>query len=275
MMCESRDTVDHRERVSEVSCVFYDEGAFTVKKKDVPKEKELKIKVNGTEIVNVLCTPLKLDFLVYGYLYLEGFISKTGDVKELKWSECKDEVELTIPKDSSLKLEGKTIPVGLGGGLVYKGKRKIKSGLKISPQDLIQLIEGFNRYCELERNAEGIHTSAISDLKDLVIIADDIGRHNTIDKIAGESLLREFETKDKILLTTGRISSDMVFKAAKMGVPILVTRRSPTEGAIYHAKDLGITLVGQAQKSRFSVFSHAERVGFFGKLGGKNGRKDT
>jgi FdhD protein len=108
----------------------------------------------------------------------------------------------------------------------------------------------------------GVHTSALSDAKELIIVAEDIGRHNTLNKIQGECLLRGLSTKDRLLLITGRISSEMLLKAAKMQVPIVVSRHSPTGRAIMLARDLGISLIGQARGSRLAVFSHPERLGY-------------
>lgn len=253
-------------KVIDVTCASYFDENFVVQKTSVPKEKEVKLSVNGIELVNILCTPAKLDFLVYGYLYLEGIISKIDDVREIKWSEDGKEVQVTVSKDGSIPSEGRTIPVGLGGGAIFKrDEKRVDSKLRVSANDLIGLISKFNHYLESERNAGGIHTSALANSKELLMIADDIGRHNTIDKLAGEALLQKLETKDKILLTTGRISSEMIFKGARLGVPIVVTRRSPTDGAIRYAKEIGITLVGHAKKDGFYIFSHAERVGFYGK----------
>ena len=90
--------------------------------------------------------------------------------------------------------------------------------------------------------------------------SEDIGRHNTLDKIQGECLLKGLSTKDRLLLSTGRLSSEMLLKAAKMQVPVVVSRHSTTGTAVSLARDLGITLVGHARGNRLSVFSHPERL---------------
>ncbi len=108
----------------------------------------------------------------------------------------------------------------------------------------------------------GVHTSALSDSKNLLVVAEDIGRHNTLNKIQGECLLRGLSTRDRLLLITGRISSEMLIKAAKMQTPVVVSRHSPTGRAISLAHELGIALVGQARGSRLAVYSHPERLGY-------------
>ena len=107
----------------------------------------------------------------------------------------------------------------------------------------------------------GVHTSALSDTRNLLVVAEDIGRHNTLDKIRGECLMRGISTRDRLLLTTGRISSEMLLKAAKMQSPVVVSRHSPTERAVLLARELGITLVGHARGGRLLVYSHPERLG--------------
>jgi len=106
----------------------------------------------------------------------------------------------------------------------------------------------------------GIHSSALCDRTQILVLAEDIGRHNTLDKIMGECLMRGLPTQDGILLTTGRISSEMLLKAARMQTPIVVSRGSPTERAITLGNKLDITVIGYARGSRLSVFSGDERL---------------
>ena len=116
---------------------------------------------------------------------------------------------------------------------------------------------------ELYRFSGGVHASALADRKNLLVVAEDIGRHNTLDNIQGECLLRGLSTGDQLLLSTGRVSSEMLLKAARMQIPIVVSRHSPTGSAISLARDLGIALVGYARGSRLTVYSHPERLGRF------------
>ena len=113
---------------------------------------------------------------------------------------------------------------------------------------------------ELYQLYGGVHASALCDAKSLLVVAEDIGRHNTLDKIQGECLLNGLSTKDRLLLSTGRVSSEMLLKAAKMQAPVVVSRHSITGSAVSLARELGIALVGHARGSRLSVYSHPERL---------------
>ncbi|MCS7280303.1 MAG: formate dehydrogenase accessory sulfurtransferase FdhD [Desulfobacterota bacterium] len=256
-------TTKVEEKTINVPCDFFFEGDLSQGFATIPREKKLKLKINGVELVNILCTPIKLEFLVIGYLYLEGFISGLDDLKKMVWSYDKNEVDVEILGANSLSPKGRTVPVGLGGGAIFEKEiKKVDSDICFFADELVEAIKNFTGYVEERRQASGIHTSALARSKDLVFVADDIGRHNTLDKLAGEALKSNVRIEEMILITTGRVSSEMILKGAKLGVPLVVSRRSPTEGAVDHAKNLGITLIGHAKKNGFSIFSNPERIKF-------------
>jgi FdhD protein len=240
---------------------FSDEGWLRTSV-HVPSETELTISVNGQELVTLLCTPTKLTCLVFGFLYAEGIISGIGDVASMRV--CEDDsladVRLSNPEYKLPTL--RTLTSGCGGGVAFitQGQR-VNSGLVVAPTEVLSLMKQFQKQMELYRLCGGVHTSALSDTKNLLVVAEDIGRHNTLDKIQGECLLRGLSISDGLLLTTGRVSSEMLLKAAKMQAPVVVSRTSPTGRAISLARDLGIALVGYARGSRLSVYSHPERLG--------------
>jgi len=227
----------------------------------VPSEMELTIYVNRQELVTILCTPTKLNCLVLGFLYAEGIISGMGDVANMRV--CEEEsladVRLSNPKYKLPTM--RTLTSGCGGGVAFitQGQR-VDSGLVVTPTEVLSLMKQFQEQMELYRLCGGVHASALSDTKNLLVVAEDIGRHNTLDKIQGECLLRGLSIRDGLLLSTGRISSEMLLKAAKMQVPVVVSRTSPTGRAISLASGLGIALVGYARGNRLSVYSHPERL---------------
>jgi FdhD protein len=114
---------------------------------------------------------------------------------------------------------------------------------------------------ELYRATGGVHTSVLADGEKIVFVGEDIGRHNTLDKIAGLCLMKNVWPETRILLTTGRISSEMLQKAARLKAPILISRTSPSSLSIQMAERYGITLIGYARRDRFNVYSNPQRVG--------------
>jgi FdhD protein len=247
---------------SEVICNRFSDQGWTRVSVHVPSEREVTIYVNLRELVTILCTPTKLNFLVLGFLYSEGIISGMGDVAMMRV--CDDESEVDV-RLSNLEFElpvKRRLTSGCGGGYAFQtGGQRVDSDLVSAPKEVLSLMKQLQDRMELYRFSGGVHASALCDTEKLLVVAEDIGRHNTLDKIQGECLLRELSTRDGILLSTGRISSEMLFKIAKMQVPIVVSRHSPTGSAISLACDLGITLVGHARGNRLSVYSHPERLG--------------
>jgi FdhD protein len=228
----------------------------------LPGEMALTISVNRQELVTILCTPTKLNCLVLGFLYAEGIISGIGDVANMQVCEEESLADVTL-SDAEYELPTKrTLTPGCGGGATFKIQgQKVDSDLVATPEEVLSLMKQLQEQMVLYRLSGGVHASALADTKNLLVVAEDIGRHNTLDKIQGECLLRGLRTRDRLLLSTGRISSEMLLKAAKMKVPVVVSRHSTTGAAVPLALDLGITLVGHARGSRLSVYSHPQRLG--------------
>ena len=247
---------------SEIVCERFSDERWVKTSVHVPSEMELIIYVNQQELVTILCTPNKLNYLVLGFLYGEGIISGLGDVTMMRRCEEESLADVRL-KNLEFKLPTQRILTsGCGGGAVFKTQgQRVNSGLVVRPTEVLSLMKQLQEQMELYRLSGGVHTSALCDTENLLVLAEDIGRHNTLDKIQGECLMREISTKERLLLTTGRVSSEMLLKAAKMQVPVVVSRHSPTERAVSLARDLGLTLVGHARGGRLLVYSHPERLG--------------
>ncbi|MDA8212612.1 MAG: formate dehydrogenase accessory sulfurtransferase FdhD [Clostridia bacterium] len=249
-------------RTAEIVCHRFSDEGWVRTSVHVPSELELTLYVNQQELVTILCTPKKLNYLVLGFLYGQGIISGIGDVVMMRVCEEESVADVRL-KNPEYKLPTqRTLTSGCGGGAVFKtdGER-VDSGLIAAPTEVLSLMKQLQEQMELYRISGGVHTSALADTGNLLVMAEDIGRHNTLDKIQGECLMRGISTRDRLLLTTGRVSSEMLLKAAKMQVPIVVSRHSPTGSAVSLARDLGITLVGHARGGRMQVYSHPERLG--------------
>ncbi|MFA9433606.1 MAG: formate dehydrogenase accessory sulfurtransferase FdhD [Deltaproteobacteria bacterium] len=228
----------------------------------VPSEMALAIYVNRQELVTILCTPTKLNCLVLGFLYAEGIISGLSDVANMRVCEEESLADVMLSNPEYELPTQRTLTSGCGGGTTFKTQgQRVDSDLVVPPKEVLSLMKQLQTQIGMYRLCGGVHASALSDTKNLLIVAEDIGRHNTLDKIQGECLLRGLSTRDRLLLSTGRVSSETLLKAAKMEAPVVVSRHSPTGSAVSLAHDLGIALVGHARGSRLSVYSHPERLG--------------
>ena len=230
----------------------------------VPKEMAFTIFINTQELVTILCTPIKLNCLVLGYLLAEGIITGMKDVAMMRVCEDDALADVKLVKSDFVLPQRRILTSGCGGGVSFKSDLKdlkLLSSVTIAPKQVLQLMKEMLGKAELYNLSGGIHTSSISDGKTILATGEDIGRHNTLDKIMGECLLRNISTQDKILLTSGRVSSEMLRKAAGMRSPVIVSLTSPTERAVLLARDLDITLAGYARGNRLTVYAHPERLG--------------
>jgi len=229
---------------------------------DIPAETEVTLYVNQQELVSILCTPRKLNCLIIGFLYTEGIISDIGDVSMMRVCDEESEVDVRLNRSDFQLPKKRRLTSGCGGGSTFTMEgRKVDSTLVAEPEEVLSLLGQLQERMELYKVSGGVHTSALADTSKLLVVAEDIGRHNTLDKIQGECLLNGISAKDRLVLTTGRVSSEMLLKCAKMEVPIVVSRHSPTDRAVSIARDLAITLVGYARRSTLTVYSHPERLG--------------
>ncbi len=235
----------------------------TTMEKEMVREVPVTVYVNGKELITFLCTPHNLRYLALGFLYLEGIIAGLDEVALLRVCDEEETIEVRLTRDFEMPTR-RVLTSGCGGGTTFADltvqANKIDSTLKVTPSQILGLMRRLYQEAELYRTTGGVHTSALSDGEKLLIVASDVGRHNTLDKIQGQCLLEEIDTRDRILLTTGRLSAEMLNKAAKMQVPVLVSRTSPTDLAVEMAKAWGITLIGYARGQQIHVYSGEERV---------------
>lgn len=234
---------------------------------EVIEEITLTIYINGGEFVSMMGTPLNQDWLAVGFLMNEGIIKDLGEIKEVIITP--DGCCIDVWLDKEVDLPNKMILTsGCGGGLTSDDPNPGISPLPvvelISPEIILEALNTLQTKDSLYAKARGVHAAGLLDPETgkLIQVAEDIGRHNTIDKIHGASLLQGIETEGKALITTGRISSEMLRKAAFMGCPIIASRTSPTSAAVDLANDWQITLVGYARHGKLRVYCYPERLGF-------------
>jgi len=136
----------------------------------------------------------------------------------------------------------------------------LRRGLTLSPQKILELMEQLQLAPKLHEKTRGTHCSGLADESGMIITREDIGRHNTIDMLGGYMLLKDIEGFDKAVVTTGRISSEIVLKVRKMGIPVIVSHSAPTTRAISLCKELGMTLIGYVRDGKFRVYANVERI---------------
>lgn len=241
-----------------------------VEQKNIACERPLTIYLNWHPIVTLMTLGEKPESLVVGYLKNQGFISNVKLLESVivDW-ETNSAAVITQEKTENLakKLTEKTVTTGCGQGTVFGGftegidQIKLKSP-KLMQSTLYQLLKNINAYNETYKNAGAVHGCAICQQEKILSFVEDVGRHNAVDTLAGDMWLESQTGSDKIFYTTGRLTSEMVIKVAKMGIPILLSRSGVTQMGFELAQQLGITIVARAKGRHFLIYNGAEHVIF-------------
>ena len=235
----------------------------------VVREFPLTIILDNQELVTLLCSPANLEYLAVGFLFSEGLIESKDDIKKLMLDEQRGVVRVETDGDKRLDpqlLSKRFIASGCGRGASFysaadvQSQIRVESQTRISVSDVFALGSEFQRSSQIFKTTGGVHSAALCESKKLLVFSEDIGRHNAIDKIFGECLLKDISTADRIVMTSGRISSEILFKVAKRNIPVLISRSAPTDLALELASDLGITLVGFVRGKRMNVYTGNWRV---------------
>jgi FdhD protein len=223
----------------------------------VPAESPLTLWVNNLRWVTIMCTPVARRQLALGFVYFAGLIGELRDVLVLE--ECLDDpdrinmrlqrTDISLPNEPLL-----TSGCGQGLSLAQAWPEGKVAPSEIEAAQACLLMQELQDQSLIHREVGGTHASALSDGKQLLAVYEDIGRHNTVDKLMGHSLLTGLYTSGTILLTSGRISSEMLYKAVKMRVSAIISRTAPTDLAVELAVRYGVTLMGYARGRRLTQF---------------------
>jgi len=218
----------------------------------VPEEAPVRFFYNGREAVTLLCTPRELKELAVGWLFTERFICGAGEITAL--GVCEDMSTVTVQAspdrwEESSRLR-RAFTSGCGGG---------NTALSQPDDVLARVCNGPGPDCSLikvmlagaiqYKRTGGIHCAALADGKRILFQSEDIGRHNAVDKVIGRGLLEGMLFANTHLLTTGRVSSDMVVKAVRAGIPAVISLSVPTSLAVEIASRAGLLLIGRAARS--------------------------
>ncbi len=233
----------------------------------VIEEISLTIYINGVEFITIMGTPLNQDWLAVGFLKNEGIINGLEDIADLRVTQDGCCIDVWLNRWVELP-EKMIITSGCGGGLTSDHPRVGIKPLQIegctTPGRILDAFTKLQSKDSLYVKARGVHAAGLMDLEsgDVILMAEDIGRHNSIDKLRGACILKGIPTRDMGLLTTGRISSEMLRKGALMGCPVIASRTSPTSMAVELARTWNITLVGYARYGKLRVYCTPERLGY-------------
>lgn len=255
---------------AEIEVIKVNGSESQIKKEQVVTERALTVYLNGQELVTMVYSPGYEKELVTGFLVSEGIIKRPDqlvkfsyDMQEgLAWV---DTAEKSILEETLFMKRYMTSCCGKGRTSFYFANdarlaQKIDSPLQITSKDVSYYINLMEEKSELFRRTGGVHGGALASDGQLQYFAFDIGRHNVLDKLYGQVFLEGIDISRKIIVFSGRISSEILIKTAKMGCPILIGVSAPTDLALNLAKELGITVIGFARQERMNLYTHPERI---------------
>jgi len=235
----------------------------------VVREFPLTIILNNQELVTLLCTPAHLDYLAIGFLSSEGLLKSKDEIKKITVDEPRGVVRVETGEETKQAGElifKRLITSGCGRGASFYsaadivGKAKVDSKTSISTGEVFELVKEFQHRSQIFRTTGGVHSAALCDAKAILVFSEDIGRHNAIDKIFGECILKGIQTEGRVIITSGRVSSEILLKVAKRNIPLLVSKSAPTDMGVKLASDLGVTLIGFVRGNRMNVYANDWRV---------------
>jgi FdhD protein len=247
----------------------FSEGGFRETQVAAIQEVPLTIYLNGKEIVTLLCTGKQPKFLAVGFLKSDGLITEPEQVKTVDVEEEAERLRVSVETShdpfENQRL-GRSITSGCGKGTNFErnvetiSSTTVTTQLSVTPEQILQLSAELDERSTLYRATGGCHNASLATPEGILIFREDIGRHNAIDMICGECFLESIPTNDKLIVSTGRIASEILLKTIRLGVPVIVSRAAATRFSIDLARRTNMTLVGRARKERMIIYNHAGRI---------------
>jgi len=234
----------------------------------VTRELPLTIILNNQELVTLLCSPTDLKYLAIGFLASEGLLKSKDEIRKIMVDDLRGLVRVETEGDNehaSELLFKRLITSGCGRGASFYSAadatgQKVESQMEISADEIFALVNEFQHGSQLYLATHGVHSAALCDRKSILVFNEDIGRHNAIDKIFGRCLLEDIPTDNQIVITSGRITSEILHKVAKRGIPIIISISAPTNLGVRIADSLGITLIASVRGKKMNVYTYGWRV---------------
>ncbi len=224
----------------------------------VTDEIPLTIHVDNNKLSTIICSPDSLKELSVGFLYTSGIIKSIDDIKSITINKNGRDSYISLKRH--LKRQ-KTPLISTSPSNNKKNILKIIfNGSRVASNKITELMEAFQSRSSLFRSTGGVHSAALSTHDKIIIVKEDIGRHNALDKAIGEAVIRKLDTKNLMVFTTGRVSSETILKINKIKSPFLISKSAPTNQAVNISRKINLTLIGFARDSRMNIYSAVERI---------------
>ena len=236
-------------------------------------ENPLTLYVDKREIVTLMTLGQAPEALAIGYLRNQRLVRSIEEIGEVQVDWETDSVAITTRKPTQAaarkmkeKMKKRTVTTGCGQGTVFGDlmeeidSLKLRNDVRLSEETLYALLDAVRRHETIYKSAGAVHGCALASADaEILNFVEDVGRHNAVDAIAGQMWLDRVDGSDKIFYTTGRLTSEMVIKAAQMQIPFLVSRSGLTQMGFEIANKVGITMLGRAVNKHYLLFTGKHR----------------
>jgi len=249
--------------------VRYNGKDASVIQEEVAEEFALTIMLNGTEFATIVCSPFDTRKLVVGFLASEGVILFYDEIKKISIDEKLGFAYVEVAKDiDQLQTDHSKRLIGSCCGksrqFYFKTDAKtaktVMSSFQVSVEQCFRSMEQLHEHSGEFKRTGGVHNAALADSDQLLSVHTDIGRHNALDKLYGHTLVNKMPVRDKMIVFSGRISSEVLLKVSKIGIGVLISKAAPTDLALKLAEELGITAIGFARGTKMNIYTHPHRV---------------
>jgi len=249
----------------------FENGSTQPTEDRIVTEYPVTVKLNGQELMTMVCTPEYIEDMIIGFLASEGVISKYEDIQDIWVQEKEGFVHVNTNKHNPYyhDLQSKRYVTSCCGmsrqGFVFANDaltaKKIDGiRVRISIEDSFRLMDEMQKSATVFQQTGGVHNAALCDSNGIILNRMDIGRHNALDKIYGYCLKNNLSIRDKVIVFSGRISSEILLKVAKIGCEMILSKSAPTELALQLAEQLGITTIGFIRNQSLNVYTYPDRI---------------
>lgn len=255
---------------SKWNIIKWQQGEVSNKQDLIVTESPLTIMVNGEEFATMVCSWTHIEELVVGFLAAEGAILSYADIKKLQVDQDKGYAYVEL--SGGLKITKELTSKRFIGSCCGKSRqsfyfhsdvrtaRTSRSKLQLSIETCIHAMQQMQAESNTFQQTGGVHNAALFQGEQQLVSMTDIGRHNALDKVYGYCLMQRIPLKDKYLCFSGRVSSEILLKVAKIGTGIILSKSAPTDLALRFAEELNITMVGFLRGNSCNIYTHGERI---------------
>lgn len=233
--------------INQEKIVRYDSTGSKKKDDAVIRELRANLIINGELYLSMMCLPQNFEEMAVGFMFSEGLIKSYSDIEKID-ATCTGNIfvfthEPVTPNTTQ-----------------EEDLQELVGTQSLAYQEIVDMMSDFNKQSPLFNEGGGVHFAALRFKNGNNIFYEDVGRHNAVDKVIGKAIIQDLPIKEGVLLISGRISTEIVLKTARLGIPILVSQSGPTNVSLALAQKVNMTLIGFARGMRFNVYAGAHRI---------------